>query len=443
MKQNFRLLLVSLSMLVFAYILAFGYSFWRLPASHSSQVIATAPQSQPSLPETVAEVLPPEQIEVAEVEEGPYDETLRITAGDTMMSLLARLGISKIEAHDAVQALSSVFNPRDLKVGQEVYVIYESSDKDDNYHLKFLQLQPDIDHNVELKRTSEGLFAVEKTQRQLEHEYARVEGKINISLYSDALKAGASPKMLHDMIRVLSYDVDFQRDIQRGDTFELVYDSYVDKEAGIERPGELVYANVVIGGKPYQVYRFQPQGGNPEYFTSKGESIKKAFLKTPIDGARLTSGFGTRKHPIHGFTKVHKGVDFGAPSGTPFMAAADGVVERASRYGGYGNYILLRHDGATKTAYAHLSKYAKGIKAGARVKQGQVIGYVGTTGNSTGPHLHYELIKHGKHVNPTKHTQMGSHKLSGSKLKAFQDQKKKIDAMAKNLPAKKSPMIDG
>ena len=433
MKHNFRLLLASFCIILFSYILAIGYYFW--PEEHATVLVAAA--EQPVLPQVESK-----EIEVAEVEEGPLDETVQITAGDTLMSLLARLGISKIEAHDSVQALSSVFNPKDLKAGQEVYVIYEKGD-DSNYRLKYLQLQPDIEHNIELNRTETGLFAVEKTQRQLEHVYARVEGQINISLYADALKAGASPKMLQDMIRVLSYDVDFQRDIQRGDKFELVYDSYVDREAVIERSGELVYANVNIGGKPYKVYRFQPQGANPEFFRDNGESMRKAFLKTPIDGARLTSGFGNRKHPIHGFTKMHKGVDFGAPKGTPIMAAADGVVERASRYGGYGNYICLRHDGATKTAYAHLNKYAKGVKAGKRVKQGEIIGYVGTTGNSTGPHLHYELIKHGKHVNPTKHTQMGSLKLTGQKLKSFEVHKRKIDSMISDLPAKGVQLIDG
>lgn len=434
MKHNFRLLLTSLSVILFSYIVAITYYFW--PESIQAPLVVSQDKTKPVEPSKV------EEIEVAEVEEGPLDETLQITAGDTLMSVLARLGISKVEAHEAVQALSAVFKPKDLKAGQEVYVIYEKGD-DGAYHLKYLQLQPDIDHNIELNRTEAGLFAAEKTQRQLEHTYARVEGKINISLYADALKAGASPKMLHDMIRVLSYDVDFQRDVQRGDKFELVYDSYVDREAGVERPGELVYANVIIGGNPYKVYRFQPQGANPEYFTAKGESMRKAFLKTPIDGARLTSGFGNRKHPIHGFTKMHKGVDFGAPTGTPIMAAADGVIERASRFGGYGNYISIRHDGATKTAYAHLSKYAKGVKAGSRVKQGQIIGYVGTTGNSTSPHLHYELIKHGKHVNPTKHTQMGSLKLTGKKFQSFEAHKKKIDALVKDLPAKKPQLIDG
>ena len=219
-----------------------------------------------------------------------------------------------------------------------------------------------------------------------------VEGDIKVSLYVDALRAGASPKMLYDMIKAFSYDVDFQRDIQPGTTFSLFYDSYKDEESGLERAGELLSARLVIEDKPYEIFRFQPPGGVPGFYTSKGEAIRKALLRTPIDGARINSGFGNRKHPIQGYTKMHTGVDFGAPKGTPIMAAGDGVVERCNHFGGYGNYILIEHPNGTQTRYAHNGKNLAVI--GDYVAQGDLIGYIGNTGNTHGPtgcHVHFEV----------------------------------------------------
>jgi murein DD-endopeptidase MepM/ murein hydrolase activator NlpD len=237
--------------------------------------------------------------------------------------------------------------------------------------------------------------------------------------------------MLHDMFNAFSYDVDFQRDIQPGTEFSLFYDTFKDEESGLERPGELLYARLVLDGKSHNLYRFQPPGGVPGYYTSQGEAVKKALLRTPIDGARINSGFGNRKHPIQGYTKMHKGVDFGAPTGTPIMAAGDGVVERCSKYAGYGNYVCIRHNGNTKTAYAHLSRYAKGMSVGKKVRQGEVIGYVGATGQTTGPHLHFELIQNGKHVNPQKVTQLPTTKLTGKALSDFKAFMSKIEKMQK------------
>jgi murein DD-endopeptidase MepM/ murein hydrolase activator NlpD len=227
--------------------------------------------------------------------------------------------------------------------------------------------------------------------------------------------------------------VDFQRDIQPGAQFSLFYDSYKDEESGLERPGELLYAKLLLEGTPYEVYRFQAPGDVPGYYTTTGEAVRKALLKTPIDGARINSGFGNRKHPILGYTKMHKGVDFAAPRGTPIMAAGDGIVEKCGPYSSYGNYICIRHNGSTKTAYAHLSRYAKGVHNGTKVRQGQVIGFVGATGRTTGPHLHFELIQNGKHVNPQKVTQFPATKLTGKALIAFKAFIDKIKKMKKEM----------
>lgn len=376
------------------------------------------------------------QIEASEeVKEGPYDETLTIATGDTLASILNRLGIPINQVHEIVEALSSVYSPKDLKVGQEIYVVYDDQKEGEAYDLKFLRLRADFENDIELVRTGEGFFQATKYKKKLKHSYVAIEGDIKVSLYADALRAGASPKMLYDMIKAFSFDVDFQRDIQPGTTFSLLYDTYKDEESGNERPGELLAATLVIDNKPYEIYRFQPPGSVPGFYTPLGEAVQKALLKTPIDGARINSGFGNRKHPIKGYTKMHTGVDFGAPNGTPIMAAGDGVVERCDKFGGYGNYICIRHNGSTKTAYAHLSRFAKGIKKGAKVHQGKVIGYVGTTGNTTGPHLHFELIQNGKHVNPTKVTQLPKTKLLGKALQEYKVFKEKVERI--KIEAKK------
>lgn len=380
---------------------------------------------------TLTTPTPLEEKEELASDAGPYDETLTITEGDTLASILNRIGIPSSQAHEAIAALSTVFNPKDLKINQEVYIIYDSHPEGETYDLKFLRLRPDIDYDIEVVRTGGGIFQANKYKKELKHEYINVEGDIKFSLYADALKAGASPKMLYDMIQALSYDVDFQRDIQAGAQFSLFYDTYKDEETGLERPGELLYAKLHLDDKPFEVYRFQAPGDIPGYYTAKGEAVKKALLKTPIDGARINSGFGNRKHPILGYTKMHKGVDFAAPKGTPIMAAGDGVVERCGPYSSYGNYICIRHDGSTKTAYAHLSRYAKGVNKGRKIRQGEVIGYVGATGRTTGAHLHYEVIKNGKQVNPQTVTQLSKTKLSGKALAAFKAFVSKIQKMKK------------
>lgn len=400
--------------------LAYAIVFW-LSACYNSPETNTQPLQVTQTMDTA----PEEEV-------GPYDETLTIKEGDTLASVLSHLGIPSQQAHEAIAALLKVFNPRDLKVDQEVYVVYESQPNSDEYDLKFLRLRPDFEHNIELVQTGGGVFEATKYKKELKHEYVGIQGDIKLSLYADGLKAGASPKMLYDMIKAFSFDVDFQRDIHADDQFSLFYDSFKDEEANLERPGELLYGKLVLDGIEHEIYRFQPQGGVPGYYTKKGDAVQKALLRTPIDGARVNSGFGNRRHPIKGYTKMHKGVDFGAPIGTPIMAAGDGVVERCNKYGGYGNYICVRHSGNTKTAYAHLSRFAKGVFAGSKVRQGQIIGYVGMTGSTTGPHLHFELIQSGRHVNPQKLTQLPKTKLVGKMLNEFKAFVVKVDKMREN-----------
>ena len=203
-----------------------------------------------------------------------------------------------------------------------------------------------------------------------------------------------------ELVSIYSYDIDFQRDIRDGDNFQVLYEILVDKNSKTIMNGDILYANMIIFKQENPVYYYTNLKGEGNYYDSEGHSVKKSLMKTPINGARLSSGFGRRMHPILGFTKFHKGVDFAARKGTPVLAAGDGIIERSNRYGGYGKYIRIRHNSDYKTAYAHLHKFSRGISRGKRVKQGSVIGFVGSTGRSTGPHLHYEIIFRGKQINP-------------------------------------------
>ena len=252
--------------------------------------------------------------------------------------------------------------------------------------------------------------------------------------YSDSLEvverirlAGIPPQITMEMIRIFSWDIDFQRDIQTDDKFEIIYETYLDKKNNYIKDGKILYAGLKVNNKWNKLYYFPTKSKYPEYFNIKGESAKKALLKTPVDGARLSSRFGKRKHPILGYTRMHRGIDFAAPYGTPVMAAGNGTIEKASRNGGYGKYVRIRHKNNYKTAYAHLKSYARNIRPGKTVKQGQIIGYIGSTGVSTGPHLHYEVLKKGRQVNPLSLKLPTGKKLNGNSFAKFKNQVNNIN----------------
>jgi murein DD-endopeptidase MepM/ murein hydrolase activator NlpD len=234
-------------------------------------------------------------------------------------------------------------------------------------------------------------------------------------MVDSALAAGVPYAVTAALIRAFSYDVDFQRDIQPGDRFKVMYDTYTSD--GGSRPGDLQYAELVLSGKVHAIYGVRRDDGTVDFYTRDGKSVRRNLLRTPVDGARLTSGFGMRMHPILGYTRMHKGVDFGVPTGTPIFAAGDGVVEQAGWAGGYGRFVLIRHNTHMETAYGHMSRLAS--VAGEHVRQGQVIGYVGATGEATGPHLHYEVRKDGAQVNPISVTLPVDNGLEGRQLVAF------------------------
>jgi murein DD-endopeptidase MepM/ murein hydrolase activator NlpD len=250
---------------------------------------------------------------------------------------------------------------------------------------------------IEIKRNKDEFIVSENTLK-LEKKEVVLSNTIKNNLYSSAVDAGIEPNIIVEFANIFGFEVDFQRDIRSGDKFEVYYERYVDENNIVRNTGKIIYASMFVNNKELSLYNFK--FNNKEgYYDLDGKSVIKTLMKTPINGARLSSSFGLRKHPILGYNKLHQGTDFAAPRGTPIMASGSGVVLRVQKYKGYGNYVSIRHNSTYVTAYGHMSKFGRGIKSGVRVNQGQIIGYVGSTGMSTGPHLHYEVIKNGKRIN--------------------------------------------
>jgi murein DD-endopeptidase MepM/ murein hydrolase activator NlpD len=351
-------------------------------------------------------------------------------AGDTLMTLLQRSGLAATPAQAAIDALRRDWDPRELKIGQEIALSL------DRGNLRQLRLSPDLHRDLALTRGEDGHYDLTVEPRELLRVPTRVAGKISSSLFEAARDAGLPLAVLSDVIRAFSFDVDFQRELQPGDSFEAMYDQPVENATGkIVGNGDLVYAAMTLSGHLMQLYRYAPTGRSPAFFNTTGAGVKKALLRTPVDGARITSPFGVRMHPILGYSAMHQGVDFGVPPGTPIMASGDGVVATAGWEGGYGNLVVLRHEAGYSTAYAHMSRIAKGLKPGVRVNQGDIIGYVGATGLATGPHLHYEVRINDRPVNPMGVRMPAAQKLDGRELVAFQQQVAAIDQRLADLRA--------
>ena len=354
--------------------------------------------------------------------------------GDTLIDILSRAGIAQAEAHAAVQSLQTVYDPRRLRAGQELLIRAEHGPADAGARrLIGLDFDVDFDHAVRVIRGADGHYATAKVARPQRRELVHRAGIIDDSLYVSAERAALPHDVIIGLIKLFSWDVDFQRDVRRGDQFETLFEmvSLEDGSADM-RGGDLLYAALSIDGRLFEGYRFELPDGRVAYFDRSGKSLRKFLMRTPIDGARLSSRFGMRRHPILGYNRMHQGVDFAAPTGTPIYAAGDGRVELAKRNGGYGKYIRIRHTGEYSTAYAHLSRFAKGIEPGRRVRQGQVIGYVGTTGRSTGPHLHYEVLRNHAQINPLQIKQPPNQQLAGAELERFRAEMARIDRLRAN-----------
>ncbi|MBC6406505.1 MAG: M23 family metallopeptidase [Rhodospirillales bacterium] len=354
----------------------------------------------------------------------------RVRSGESLIGLLTEQGVSQAEAAAAAKAMDAVFDSHKLKAGQSIELsLVPSLEKHpgEAYNkLISVTVSPSAMADYMVIRDKEG-FSASSIERPVTRRLVYREGVINGSFFGSGKRTGVPYKSLATLVKGFSYDVDFQRDLKAGDRFEVAYETYVNDEGEVAYDGEVVFGALILSGKRKEIYRFTPASGRKDFFNGKGESVKKALLRTPVDGARISSRFGMRKHPILGYSKMHRGIDFAAARGTPIYAAGDGTVEVAKWNGGYGRYIRIKHGKGYATAYAHMTRFAKDMRRGKRVKQGQVIGYVGTTGRSTGPHLHYEVLKDGRQVNPLSIKLLPGEKLKGRDIANFKTIKEQVN----------------
>jgi murein DD-endopeptidase MepM/ murein hydrolase activator NlpD len=351
-----------------------------------------------------------------------YTQTLEVGNGDTLMEILVAANVNPGDAYTAIKALSTAYDPRRIRPKQKIRVTFQPGLHDDMPHtFEEMRLNVGFNKSIRVTRAENGEYQAAEEAQDLVTTLQRAEGTIDSSLYLAATEAGMPASLLMEFIFAYSFDVDFQRDIQKGDKFEIMYEKVSTEDGKRSKIGNILFASLSLSGERLPIYRYEDTTGHVAYYNDKGHGAQKALMRTPINGARLSSGFGKRTHPILGYSKMHTGVDFAAPSGTPIYAAGDGVLDFAGRKGGYGKYIRIRHNSEFETAYAHMRAFKTGMSVGKRVKQGEVIGYVGTTGRSTGAHLHYEIIRNGGKVNPLRVHMPSGITLQGKELNRFME----------------------
>jgi len=358
----------------------------------------------------------------------------KVKEGDTYESIINKVNVPSEEKKIFLNSVTKNKKISVLKINQKILFKIDKR----NY-TKIINFTIEITKkkNIFFERVDdEKIFISKIIEKDLIKSITFKEGIITTSLYNTALKLGIKANTIVEFARLYGFLVDFQRDIWKNDSFQIIYEVFKNKEGNIVEVGEIIYANLNTQNTELQLYKFEYENNKIDYFDENGKSVRKTLMKTPINGARLSSSFGKRKHPILGFTKLHAGTDFAAPKGTPIMASGDGIVIKAKWCGGGGNCVKIKHNSTYQTVYAHMSKFGRGIKKGVRVKQGQIIGYVGSTGLSTGPHLHYEVIVNNKKVNSQKLKLPSGKILKGNLRKKFEVNKIKIDVLKSELISK-------
>ena len=354
----------------------------------------------------------------------------KISSGETFDKILNNYSIPNEEINQIKKKLNSDYNINNLQPNLEIKITIDQSNNKKITSFLFpvsrtekIQLTRNLDNN---------LFEKKIIITNLNKKIVFKEGKITQSLYKTAIDLKVQPNVIIEFARIYGFQVDFQRDIRKNDNFQIMYEVFEDDDGKIFETGNIIFADLKLSGKNNALYYFEKKGSEGHY-DENGKSVEKALMKTPINGARLSSAFGMRKHPIDGFNKMHRGTDFAAPMGTPIMASGSGLITRARWCGGGGNCIKIKHNSTYETIYAHMKNFARGIKEGIRVKQGQIIGYVGSTGKSTGPHLHYEVVVNGKKVNSQKLKLPSGKTLKGKERKMFEVEKIKLDVLKSEL----------
>ena len=360
----------------------------------------------------------------------PYNEiSYVIEENDTIQKILKKFKLSNDEINEITKKLKEK-KLANIYPGRRISLVLKRLDNGLNTLVNFIYPVNNTT-SVEIRKSKEN-YEVKENILQLYKDEVVVKNVINSNLYKSATESGIEPNIIIEFARIFGFEVDFQRDIRKGDWFEILYEKFVDDNGKVRDTGKIIYASMYVNGEEINLYNFK-FNKEEDFYDIKGKSITKSLMKTPINGARLSSSFGMRKHPILGYNKMHKGTDFAAPSGTPIMASGSGTITRARWCGGGGNCIKIKHNSTYETIYAHMKAFAKGIREGKKVKQGQIIGYVGSTGLSTGPHLHYEVLINGKKVNSQKLKLPSGKILKGEERKKFEIDRIKIDLRLANL----------
>lgn len=372
----------------------------------------------------------------------------RIKQGDTLLKILSDIGTSEQDIFAILNSLKKFTSPKNLGVGDMITITYRSkillnkspndnTNQDNNVNRKVIvnnvSISPSPNTQFSSHRNQDGTYIAKEENVKLTRYISRYSGSIKKGLFVDGVNSGISPTSMMNMINLYGYDIDFQRDLHKGDKFEMLVESFYNENGKKIRDGNVLYSSITLSNRSIDIYMHKIDE-KIEYFDSKGNSVKKSLLRTPINGARVSSGFGMRRHPILGYSKMHKGSDFAAPTGTPIMAAGSGVVAYMGIKGGYGNYVQIKHNQEYATAYGHVSRFNKKFHVGAKVKQGDIVAYVGSTGRSTGPHLHFEVIYKGEQVNPAKVKATSGIRLAGKDLAKFELSRAEIDKYRRNIP---------
>ncbi len=359
---------------------------------------------------------------------GPVSTHVEVRPGETLVGAVQRTGVAAKEAKQVVGVLGQALDTTHIRAGLAFQALVTRPHDRQPARLVALSIKTSPVSQVRLSRAVDGALSLKQLVEKVQDETTVAAGQMQGSLYESAIRAGATPTLVAEATKLFAKKLDFARDIQPGDPFRLAFDRTATAGGKTVSTGDLLYAEIGAKGRMTRFYRFE-HDGKTQYLDEIGRQLKALLLKTPLDGAHVTSSFGMRLHPLLGYTRLHPGIDFGAPTGTPVFAAGDGVVEEARWAGGYGHWLKLRHDGGWETGYGHLSRYAKGVKPGVRVKQGQVVAYVGSTGLSTGPHLHYEIMEGGRKIDPRSAKIPQGGVLNAAEIADFNAQRARIDGV--------------
>ena len=359
-----------------------------------------------------------------------------IQKGDTIGKILKKYEVKNKEIQEVIKNYKKYGKPNQLLIGNKIDIIIKKNHSEEKNSIVKFSVPITKSTTISITKNEDDKIVSKKIVTKLYKKKILSENIIKKNLYSSAIESEINPDTIIEFARIFGFEIDFQRDIRKNDYFRIIYEKYFDENGKFIKSGSILYALISANGREISLYKFG-KDKDYGYFDVNGKSVEKALMKTPINGARLSSPFGMRKHPIQGFNKMHTGTDFAAPMGTPIMASGSGTITRAKWCGGGGNCIKIKHNSTYETVYAHMSKFAKGMKVGKKVRQGQIIGYVGSTGMSTGPHLHYEVIVNGKKVNSQKLKLPSGKVLKNNERKEFEIHRIKTDVLIAEMLSKK------